>query len=181
MNVCKSPLRAGAFLLAAGLLMGADVASVAKAQGVSEFFTSLQGSYKGRGKAIPEGATKPISISCRVSNDYATGSSKLDVSGSCASTQGKTEVRGSMQHNGNRVTGSFISPFAEMNLTSSKGSFSGGKLDVVSNFIVKESGELRRLRQVIKKSGAGFRADFYSYENATRKYKAVGSIQFTKR
>ena len=177
----KSPLRAGAFLLAASASISlADIGS-SHAQGISEFFASLEGSYKGRGKAVPEGGTKPISISCRVKNSYVAAGGKLQVSGSCASTQGKTDVRGSIKHNGSTVSGAFISPFSNMSLTSSNGSYSAGKLDVVSNFTVNETGELRRMRQIIRKSGAGFRADFYSYQNATRKYKAVGSIEFTKR
>ena len=181
MNLLKTPLRSGAFLLAASTVMMAAEIAPANAQGVSEFFSSLQGDFRGRGKAIPEGGSKPVSISCRLSNNYSSGGGKLDVSGSCASTQGKTDVQGSMKHNGNRVSGAFISPFTEMTLTSSKGTYADGKLDVISSFTVNQTGELRRLRQVIKKSASGFRADFYSYENATRKYKAVGSIQFNKR
>ena len=179
MTLSLTPLRTGAFLLAT--LSTAIVADIQPAKADAKaFFGTLEGKFKGRGKAVPQGGTKPVSISCRVSNTYSAGSGQLKISGNCASTQGKAKVSGALKHNGNRVSGSFISPFADMRLTSSSGSYSGGKLDVVSNFVEKGSGKLQRMRQIVKKAGNGFRTDFYTFDSATKKYKAAGSIIFTK-
>ena len=146
----------------------------------ADFFGSLQGDFRGRGTAIPESGAGPIRISCKITTEYSTEGKKLTVAGDCASTQGKAKVNGELAHLNGKISGSFISPFSDMEMTTSSGTFGDGILNVVSNFVHNETGELRRIRQVVERDGDGFKAAFYAFEKSSQQYKEAGSIVFSR-
>lgn len=154
--------------------------TTAFAESTAEFFGSLQGDFRGRGTAVPESGANPIRISCKISTEYSDEGQTLTISGDCASTQGKAKVSGELAHLDGKISGSFISPFSGMEMTSSSGTFGEGTLKVISNFVHNETGELRRVRQVVEREGDGFKAVFFSFEKSKQKFKEAGSIVFSR-
>jgi hypothetical protein len=152
-------------------------AGPAKADAAGDFLKGLEGSWRGRGSAIIPGREKSERITCQVTNAYEGAA--LVVSGECASTQGKTSVSGRLNHSGEKVSGSFINAFKGASMTKSAGQVSGGRLTVSTSFVENATGQLARTQQVIRKSGSGFKADFFVYDNAAGAYKPSGSISFS--
>jgi hypothetical protein len=169
----KSTTHAVAFGLA--VLAGTSVPALADP--ASDFLKGLEGSWRGRGSAILPGREKAERITCQVTNDYQGDA--LVVNGECASTQGKAPVSGRLSHAGEKVTGSFINALQGARMTKSTGALNGGNLVVSSSFVENATGNLTRTRQVIRKGGSGFKADFFTYDNASGAYQPAGSITFS--
>lgn len=167
----------GLSALAVAALLSAPVSTPARADAASDFLKGLEGSYRGRGSAIMPGREKSERITCQVTNNYE--GSALVVNGECASTQGKTSVSGRLSHAGDKVTGSFINAVRGASMTKSSGKISGGRLTISSSFVENGTGRLARTQQVIRKSGSGFKADFFLYDNASGTYQPSGSISFS--
>jgi hypothetical protein len=153
------------------------MAAPARADAAGDFLKGLEGTYRGRGSAIIPGREKSERITCQVTNSYQTGA--LVVKGECASTQGKTSVSGKLSHSGEGVSGSFIDAFKGASVTKSSGTVKGGRLTVSTNFVENGTGQLARTQQIIRKSGSGFKADFFVYDNAAKAYQPSGSISFS--
>jgi len=168
----KTPASA---IIALAILAGAN--APAHADPAADFLKGLEGSWRGRGSAILPGREKAERITCQVTNDYESGA--LVVKGECASTQGKSAVSGKLSHAGEKFTGSFINALQGARMTKSAGSLSGGNLVVSSSFVDNGTGNLTRTRQVIRKGGSGFKADFFIYDNASGSFKPSGSITFS--
>jgi len=164
-----------AIVLALALAAGTGVP--ARADTASDFLKGLEGSWRGRGSAILPGREKAERITCQVTNDFQ--GEALVVKGECASTQGKAAVSGRLSHAGDKVSGSFIDAVQGAKMTTSAGSLSGGNLVVSSSFVENATGNLTRTRQVIRKGGSGFKADFFTYDNASGAYQPSGSITFS--
>jgi hypothetical protein len=164
---------------AAALVMALVAGPVAPAfaDPASDFLKGLEGSWRGRGSALLPGREKPERITCQVTNEYEGDS--LVVSGECASTQGKSSVSGRLSHAGEKVSGSFINALQGATMTKSSGALSRGNLVVSSSFVENATGNLTRTRQVIRKGGSGFKADFFTYDQASGSYEPSGSITFS--
>lgn len=164
-----------ATVIALALLAGTSVPAFADP--ASDFLKGLEGSWRGRGSAILPGREKAERITCQVTNDFQGDA--LVVNGECASTQGKSPVSGRLSHAGEKVSGSFINALQGARMTKSSGALSGGNLVVSSSFVENATGNLTRTRQVIRKGGSGFKADFFTYDNASGSYQPAGSITFS--
>lgn len=166
--------------MAAGLF-AADMAvrSTPAMADAGSFLRSIAGDWRGRGTAKIPGRETEERISCKVQNQYDDSGSALVVRGNCATTQSKSSVSGKLEHSGNRVSGSLIGAFAGATITKSDGEVAGGQLVVSTNFVDNATGTLTRSRQVIRKTGGGFKADFYLYDNKLGKFAKAGSLDFT--
>lgn len=145
------------------------------------FLKSLEGGWRGSGVARIPGRETEERISCRVTNAYSDSSNELSINGSCATTQFKSSVQGKLSHSGNDVTGALMGSFDGSRMTKSTGTVSGNKLVVSANFVDNATGALWRSRQVVRKTGKGFSADFYTFENSKGKYVKSGTIRFSSK
>ena len=66
-------------------------------------------------------------------------------------------------------------------MTKSTGKVNGNELVVSANFVDNATGALWRSRQVVRKTGEGFSADFFTFENAKGEFVKSGSIQFSSK
>jgi hypothetical protein len=162
---------------AMALALVAGTVAPAFADPASDFLKGLEGSWRGRGSALLPGRDKPERVTCQVKNDYQGDA--LVVNGECASTQGKAAVSGRLSHAGEKVSGSFLNALPGATMTKSTGALSGGNLVVSSSFVENATGNLTRTRQVIRKGGSGFKADFFTYDNASGSFQPSGSITFS--
>jgi hypothetical protein len=168
------------FLVSAfALAFAVDAATGVARADAGAFLRSIEGSFRGSGTAAIPGRDEVENVSCRVSNAYDQQASALVVSGNCATTQAKSAVKGQLTHNGDSVSGSLISTAGGTSQTSSSGEVNGNTLVVSTNFIDNRTGKLTRSRQVVSKTGGGFRAEFYTYDNRAGKFMKAGSIRFT--
>ncbi len=151
----------------------------AKADAAGDFLKQLEGNWRGRGQATIPGRKNAERITCQVTNIYEAASSELLVSGECASTQGKTPVKGRLSHTGNTVSGSLIDAYKGATVTKSVGSVSSLSLDVSSNFVDDATGNLTRTRQVVQLSDTGFSADFFTFDTRAQEFKPAGSLTFS--
>lgn len=154
-------------------------AETARADAAGDFLRNLEGTWRGRGSATIPGRDTPERITCQITNTYEPASGDLIVAGECASTQGKTPVQGKLSHQGNAVSGSIISSLRGATVTTSSGSVSGSRLTVSSSLLEDATGRLVRTQQVIRKSGSGFEAAFFTYDNASGAYKPAGNLVFS--
>ena len=154
--------------------------AVAHADAAGDFLSGLSGSFKGRGTAKIFNRDKAEPVSCKVTNQYDPRNAALQVSGDCASSQGKSKVSGTINHSGDTVSGAFIGNIEGSTMTGSRGAVEGGRLVINSNLVDNATGNLSRTRQVIKMQGGGFVAEFYSYDNKSAKYELNGMMNFTK-
>ncbi len=155
--------------------------STAFADAASEFLASLDGKFRGRGMATLEFSDEEQRVSCRIENKFDQSSSELKISGECASTQGKTTVRGKLSVKDGEITGSFISPFPNSELTTSNGVLKDGSLVVSATFVDNDTGNLRRFRQIVStEKENGFSSSFQSYDNASKLFKEAGSMEFSR-
>ena len=99
--------------------------------------------------------------------------------GECATTQGKTEVKGKLSHEGPRVTGALLNTFLGASMTSSQGTIAQDSLTVSANFVNDATGNLTRSRQIIRKTADGFEAQFYTYDNRQKTYLKAGELVFS--
>ncbi|MCB1461552.1 MAG: hypothetical protein KDJ90_03760 [Nitratireductor sp.] len=166
-------------VVGAMLAIGMGGTMPANAADAGAFLKQLAGNYRGRGSAKLDGRDNTEKVSCQVTNTYDAGSRALTVRGNCASTQAKSSVSGKMVHNGDNVSGSLFAS-GEVTVTKSSGSVKGGKLTVSTNFSDKTSGKLTRTLQVIRRSGSGFEAEFFTYNYSNKKFERTGSIRFSR-
>jgi hypothetical protein len=164
-------------MAAAALALVAGSVVPAFADPASDFLKGLEGSWRGRGSAILPGREKAERVTCQLTNAFQGDA--LVVNGQCASTQGKANVSGRLSHAGEKVSGSFINALPGAKMTKSTGALSGGNLVVSSSFIENATGDLTRTRQVIRKGGSGFKAEFFTFDNASGAYEPTGSITFS--
>ena len=156
-------------------------ASTAFADSASEFLGLLDGKFRGRGMAVLEFSEEEQRVSCRIENQFDEAKSELKISGECASTQGKTVVNGKLQVKDGEIVGSFISPFPNSELTTSNGVFSNGGLVVSATFVENDTGNLRRIRQIVSTPNeSGFKSRIQSYDNETKAFKDAGSMEFSR-
>jgi len=173
---------AGIIMIAATIQLGLMPPSSANAgDTLAEFFEGMEGSYRGRGKTFPSNGSGPIRVTCQILNAYSANAKRLTIAGDCASTQGKSRVKGTLSHNGNNVSGSFISPFSGVTMTKSNGVMRNNQLVVVSSFFDEHTGELSQMRQVIRKTKKGFRTEFHSFDKTKKKYLSAGTLTFSKK
>lgn len=166
-------------IVAAGLAIMALAGPSPAAADAGSFLLSIEGAWKGRGTARIPGRENEERISCKVDNRYEEKSAALEITGNCATTQSKSSVSGRLSHSGDEVTGSLMGTFEGATITRSSGKLSGNRLVVSTNFLDNATGNLTRSRQVIRKTGSGFEAEFYTYSNKQRKFVKAGSIAFS--
>lgn len=151
------------------------------ANDATSFLKGLDGSFRGRGKAIYAKGKKTVNVSCQISNHLSSDGTDLKITGVCATTQGKAKVKGRLKLAGTKISGAFFSPSATMKLTKSFGMVKGNALTVTSFFVDSRTGILTRIKQIVKKSGNGFSSSISTYDNASKKFLPSGSIKFKKK
>ncbi|MFK5979131.1 MAG: hypothetical protein QM488_09620 [Rhizobiaceae bacterium] len=147
----------------------------------ASFLKGLDGSFRGRGKASYAKGKKKVNVSCQISNKLSADGNKLEVTGVCATTQGKANVKGQLILAGTKISGAFFSPSANMNLTKSFGEIKGNVLTVTSYFVSDQSGMLTRIKQVVQRTAKGFSSSISTYDNASKTYRQSGLIKFKKK
>jgi hypothetical protein len=145
------------------------------------FLKSLEGEWRGSGLYRFEGRQTDERISCRVTNTYDAAAQRLDLSGDCATAQIKNSVKGYLKEDGDEVSGALLGTLDGSRMTKSTGSVKGNQLVVLANFVDNATGTLYRSQQVVRRTGKGFEADFYWYDNRLGKFAKTGSIKFTSR
>lgn len=144
------------------------------------FLEGLKGEFRGRGEAVVELSNQKVRLSCKLANNVSSNSTVLDISGVCATTQGKANVNGKLQVVGNKVEGSFISPFKDSEITQSSSQYNNGKLVLSTSFVNKTTGNLSRMRQIVESAPqGGFNSTFQKYDNASGAYKNTGFVKFS--
>ncbi len=146
-----------------------------------DFLKGLEGSYTGRGTAVVGLGKKTQRVSCKIENSFSEGKKALDVKGNCASTQGKRRVSGRINYSGNSVSGALLTAARGYKVTKSTGSVNGNQMTISINMMDDRVNKLVRGRQVLVKTGNGFKSTVYRYDNKTKKYEAVGEMEFTKK
>jgi len=144
-------------------------------------FSKLNGNFRGSGFALVDGGEKKRRISCQLVNSYSASTSKLKMTGRCASSQGATNVAGTISHAGGKITGSYLTFRNNVKMTSSSGTLGKKSLTILASFVDEKNGRLHKVRQIIQITAAGFQADFFTYNNKTKKYEAAGVVAFRRR
>lgn len=155
-------------------------AQAAAADAAGDFLRAMAGNFRGKGSAKLFGRTDPESIACKLVATFDPGEKALRISGDCASTQGKSAVKGKLSYSGNSVTGSLIGEVDGATITKSVGTVKGGLLVVTTNFVDNATGNLTRTRQVIQLSDSGFIAQFFTYNNANARFEPAGDLAFSQ-
>jgi hypothetical protein len=143
------------------------------------FLQSIEGSWRGRGTAKIPGRENAERITCQVDNQFLEADKALEISGNCATTQSKSGVSGRLSYSGDSISGALIGNFEGSTITKSEGNYAGDELVVSTNFVDNTTGNLTRSRQVIRKTGPGFEAEFYTFDNRQGKFVKSGSIRFS--
>lgn len=144
------------------------------------FLETLNGKFKGRGEAVIEISNSQERVSCKLDNALDNQSNILNVSGVCATTQGKASVDGKLEIKEGKVVGTFISPFKDSEITQSSSVYDSGKLVLSTSFVNKNTGNLSRMRQIVESnSKGGFNSTFQKYDNASKAYKDTGFVSFS--
>jgi hypothetical protein len=144
------------------------------------FLRSIEGSWRGRGTAKIPGRRDVERVICQVENAFLAADSALEINGNCATTQSKSSVSGRITFSGDSVSGSLIGNLDGATITKSDGSYADDELVVSTNFLDNATGDLTRSRQVIRKTEAGFEAEFYTFDNRQGKFLITGSIRFSR-
>lgn len=168
-------------LLACMALAGSAIVMAAPANAAddAQFLRSIEGDWRGRGSVQIPGREQADQVSCRISNEYDENAKALVLGGECATTQGKTAVKGKLSHDGPKVTGALINALAGGTMTSSTGTLSPESLTVSANFVNDATGNLTRSRQIIRKTAGGFEAQFFTYDNKQKTYLKAGELVFS--
>ncbi|MGI9350317.1 MAG: hypothetical protein ACR2O3_02040 [Rhizobiaceae bacterium] len=146
-----------------------------------EFVQQLEGKFRGKGEAVIPISQKVERVGCSVLNTFQVDTQTLVIHGKCATTQGKSNVKGSLQVTDDGVAGSFLSPFADSTITQSSSVFQEGRLIVSTSIVNNSTGNLSRLRQIISKNEeGGFTAVFQKFENASDTYHDSGTVVFMR-
>jgi hypothetical protein len=170
-------------LIAAIFINLAPTGALANAE---RLFTKLDGKFRGSGNSITGSDGKKYRVSCQLTNNYSkssgkTRSGKLKMTGKCASSQGKSSVRGTISHSGNTITGSYISLRSNVKMIKSLGKADNKSLKISSTFINEANGKRIKIRQILRLTGSGFKANFYTFDNERKKYKSAGAINFKRK
>lgn len=145
------------------------------------FLEKLNGEFRGRGEALIEISNSQERVSCKLDNNLNKEANILDITGVCATTQGKAQVDGKLQVKDGKVVGSFISPFKDSEITQSSSNYDGKKLVLSTSFVNKSTGNLSRMRQIVESnSKGGFNSTFQKYDNASKAYKNTGFVSFSR-
>lgn len=155
----------------AGAAMAADAGS--------RFLASLAGEWNGRGSAKLPGREKAERVSCRIATKWDEAARTLEITGACATTQGKSPVSGRLTLDGAAVSGSFLGNFDGATPTRSSGTVSGNDLVVQTAFVNDATGQLMQTRQVIRRGGAGFSSEFYLFDSGSGRFEKSGSMSFS--
>jgi hypothetical protein len=162
----------------ASVALGMPASSIA---GASSFLKSLEGNWRGTGFYRFEGRQTDEKLICRVTNTYNATNQRLDVTGDCATAQLKSSLSGYLMEDGDKISGALMGTLDGSRLTKSTGSIKGNQLVVLANFVDNATGTLYRSQQVVRRTGKGFEADFYWFDNKLGKFAKSGTIKFTGR
>ena len=166
-------------LLTSLVLQVQTMPAFADSHDLSAFLASLDGSYKGKGKAKISPAAEPQKIVCRVMNSFMDETATLHLVGNCASTQGKVKIDAEFSVVDGKFQGSFLAPIANSKVTKSDGVLVDGSLVVSTSYVNNGSGSLTRVRQIISPDEeGGFHATFLQFDNAAGDYLETGSVEF---
>ena len=165
-------------VLAVALVLGQFSTVSAHAETAADFLKSIEGSYSGRGKAKLIGE-KLDTVACKINNAFEDD--RLEVSGECASTKGKSKVNGGIVVDGEDVAGNFVAPKPNLEITQSSGEFAEGQMTLSTSMLDHQKGGLIRVRQIISRTEDGIKADFFRYDNMSKSYKPSGSIDLKKK
>ncbi len=146
----------------------------------ASLFERMDGSFRGRGIAIITSGEERQRVTCQLRNQY-DGTAKLKVSGRCATSQGARRVSGEISHAGNRLSGAFLAPTANAQMTKSSGRTQGEAILLDSTFVENNSNKLIRVRQVVRMTSGGFRSDFFTYDDQAKDYVPAGAVDFVRR
>lgn len=157
------------------------LAGIARAEDTPEkFLEALNGEFRGRGEAIVELGNRQERVSCKLENAFDVEQKVLSISGVCATTQGKAEVDGKLSMIDGEVVGTFLSPFANSEITQETSKYDEGKLILSTSFVNKDTGNLSRMRQiVVSDPEGGFNSTFQKFDNALGDYKDTGYVEFS--
>lgn len=163
-----------AIFIATSFALGAP--TVAMSDTASKFLEGFQGKYSGKGTAeLIEG--KNDRVSCKLSNKFDEKLAKLEISGRCASVRGVGLVSGSIKVDSGQVKGGFLTRNLGIEIKDSAGDFSKGKLILTSSILDKKVGKLSKMKQIISKSGAGYVAEFFTFDDASGQFEKTGSLK----
>jgi len=168
------------FFKVSSIVLALSIPSLSHAETAADFLESLEGNYSGRGQAVVLGEDVD-KVACKINGRFDKGSAKLTLTGECASTKGKATVNGGISANKNTLKGAFVSPRQGVRVTQSSGTFRNGRIQLSASMMDDKVGRLIKVRQVISKSKSGINAQFFTYDNATKKYKSSGTIKLKKR
>ncbi|MCF6321230.1 MAG: hypothetical protein L3J32_05605 [Rhizobiaceae bacterium] len=149
--------------------------------GADAVFSRLDGSFRGSGFAITNADGKKSRVTCQLTNSYDAAARQLKMKGRCASTQGASNVNGTLSHAGSKISGNYLTLRPNFSMTRSSGKAGGKSLTLNTTFVDKTVSKTYKIRQIIQITSAGFQADFYSYDNKTKKYEAAGVIGFRRK
>jgi len=144
-------------------------------------FSRLDGSFRGSGFAITGTDGKKTRVTCQLTNSYNASANQLKMKGRCASSQGASNVDGTLRHAGGKISGNYLTLRPNFTMTKSNGKAGSKSLTINSTFIDKNVSKTYKIRQIIQITSAGFQADFFSYNNKTKKYEAAGVIGFRRK
>ena len=145
-----------------------------------KFLEALNGEFRGRGEAIIDISDRQERVSCKLDNAFDDEQKVLNISGVCATTQGKAEVAGKLSMINGEVVGSFLSPFKNSEITQEASNYVQGKLILSTSFVHKETGNLSRMRQiVVSDPEGGFNSTFQKFDNSLGDYKDTGYVEFS--
>ena len=153
----------------------------AKGLANANLFSKLEGDFRGTGMSITKTGGKKQRVSCQLSNKYDKGSGKLKMKGKCASSQGSSRVRGAITHKNGKVSGSYISLRAKVEMIKSSGKSSGRSVIIFSSFRDKSNDKIYKIKQVLQLKGGGFQADFFTFDKSAKKYKSAGVMSFKRK
>jgi len=144
-------------------------------------FSKLEGDFRGKGMSITKTGGKKQRVSCQLSNKYDKSSGKLKMKGKCASSQGSSLVRGAITHKKGKVSGSYISLRAKVELLKSTGKSGRKSVVIFSSYRDKSNEKIYKIKQVLQLRGGGFQADFFTFDKNTKKYKSAGVMSFKRK
>jgi len=155
----------------------------APAEGLANatLFSKLEGDFRGRGMSITKTDGKKERVSCQLSNTYEKRTGKLKMKGKCASSQGSSQVRGEIIDKNGRVSGSYISLRAKVEMLKSTGKSNRKSVTIFSSFRDVSNQKIYKIKQVLQLRGGGFHANFFTFDKNSNKYKSAGVMSFKRK
>jgi len=164
-------------LISVFLLPFAPINALANA----DLFSKLEGSFRGSGMSVTDVSGKKRRVSCQLSNKYDKGAKKLKMKGKCASSQGAAIVKGTISHNNGKISGSYIGLRSRAQMIKSSGKSGRKSVVIYSSFRDRKDDKIYKIKQVLQLNGAGFQANFFTFDNSGKKYKSAGVISFKRK